>query len=87
MKYRKKPVVIEAIQITDNNLDEICAFCPTVRLLGKSSSGESRAQFVIPTLGGAHIANRGDFIIRSITGEFYPCKPDSFEQTYEKAEE
>jgi hypothetical protein len=41
---------------------------------------------IIPTLEGDHTASLGDFIIKGVAGEFYPCKPDIFERTYEKAE-
>lgn len=77
-KFRKKPVEIEAIQWTGINLNEIKSFIN----VGKyyiSTIGE----LVIPTLEGDHIANKGDFIIKGVKGEFYPCKPDIFELTYD----
>ena len=75
--YRKKPVVIQAIQWDGNNIEDI------------SSLGSDRDismvgnQLCISTLEGDHIANVGDFIIKGIKGELYPCKPDIFEATYE----
>jgi hypothetical protein len=93
MKYRKKPVVIEAIQWTGENKQQICEF--TNMHLQSSSPPQGfehdndilndAVTLVIPTLEGDHIANRYDWIIRGVKGEFYPCKPDIFEATYEKA--
>lgn len=94
-KYRKKPVVIEAVQWIGENHRDMWDF-----LTGKTdeymrSEGDNfyidRAKveggLVIKTLEGEHIANMGDYIIKGIQGEFYPCKPDIFEATYEKVEE
>lgn len=79
MKFRKKPVVIDAIQWTGNNRGEIATFCPNAR------DARSTA-LTIPTLEGDHLANTGDWIIRGIKGEFYPCKPNIFAMTYEPME-
>lgn len=83
-KYRKKPVVIEAIKFTRNNFQEIRDFTD---FQAHSLTIERRingiATCIIPTLEGQHIATEGDFIIKGIIGQFYPCKPDVFEQTYE----
>ena len=85
MKYRKKPVVIEAVRWTGRNLQEIIDFC------GSENIGpiERRIDFdlIIKTLEGDHKALRGDWIIKGVNGEFYPCKPDIFEKTYEEANE
>lgn len=78
MKYRKKPVVIEALQYTGDNADEIIKFTKGLVQVGVGKS------LIIPTLEGDHIASVGDYIIKGVNGEFYPCKPDIFEQTYEK---
>lgn len=80
-KYRKKPVVIEAVQFTGTkeNYAEILKFCPYVGILPKC--------LLIKTLEGTHKANHGDWIIKGVKGEFYPCKPDIFEMTYELVEE
>lgn len=90
MKYRKKPVVIEAIQFTCENIDKLRKF-----------AGESVGELRMPTYPGErpeievftledgsdgrakHVATDGDWIIKGISGEFYPCKPDIFEATYE----
>lgn len=77
-KYRKKPVIVEAVQWTGNNYDEICEFCTGI-LIDPVGDGKLK----IPTLEGDHIASIGDYIIKGVKGEFYPCKHDIFEQTYE----
>lgn len=79
-RYRKKPVVVEAIQFTGHNDDKCLAFCPKA-----FDSPERYASLIIPTLEGDHRCNPGDWIIRGVKGEFYPCKPDIFEATYEEA--
>lgn len=76
-KYRKKPVVIEAVQWTGENYDEIGDF------MGVSATCQIDDDFVIPTLEGEMRASPNDWIIRGVNGEFYPCKPDIFEKTYE----
>ena len=78
--YRKKPVVIEAVQWTGTNLSEIQAFYrPDGILVGD--------KIIIETLEGPLTADKGDWIIKGIKGEFYPCKPDVFALTYEPATE
>lgn len=76
-KYRKKPVVIEAIQWTGENLLEICNF--TGRCGGELLKN---GEMYIDTLEGVHHASVGDFIIKGVNGELYPCKPDIFGKTY-----
>jgi len=74
--------VIEALEWNGENLKDISKFCKEgCYMEGTSSIGE---QLVIVTLEGKHIATVGDFIIKGVNGEFYPCKPDIFEKTYEK---
>jgi hypothetical protein len=83
MKYRKKPVVISALQFTGHNDSEVLAF---VRAGGDARDPEdNRPTIVIETLEGDMTAEVGDWIIRGVAGEFYPCKPDIFEATYEPA--
>jgi hypothetical protein len=79
-KYRKKPVVIEAVHWTGDNLSEIQAFCPQARIVFGFG-------VAIDTLEGTMMASGGDWIIRGVKGEFYPCKPDIFEATYEQVED
>ena len=87
MKYRKKPIVIEAIQLSWNTWNEMCDFVGVGKLVDGKPEGKlggDNIQLVIPTLEGLMTGNEGDFIIKGIQGEFYPCKPDIFEATYEK---
>ena len=78
MKFRKKPVVIDAIKWTGENQTEVFAF------LGEESLFYMADQnLYIKTLEGTHLASIGDWVIKGIKGEFYPCKPDIFEQTYD----
>jgi hypothetical protein len=74
--YRKKPVSIEAVQWTGENGDEVAEF------VGTSASSPQPDKLLIHTLEGAMTASVGDFIIRGVQGEFYPCKPDIFAETY-----
>ena len=80
VKYKKKPVVIEAIRFTGSNYDEIREF------IGKNTLC-SDLSIVIPTLEGDMVAQKGDYIIKGVHGEFYPCKPDIFNETYEVVSE
>ena len=84
-KYRKKPVVIEAVQWHGANVAEIETFTEGKAAGLKESNGEID-RFLIPTLEGDHIASLNDFVIKGIKGEFYPCKPDIFQATYEEVE-
>lgn len=77
-KYRKKPVVIEAVQFTGNNVDEILEFAKD------SFNNPSTSEIVIPTLEGNMMVSIGDYVIKGVNGEFYPCKPDIFDKTYEE---
>jgi len=88
-KYRKKPVVIEAVQLTRRNFDLVVENLGTATI-GESNSGEfaeDSCYIEIVTLEGTMTAEENDWIIRGIKGEFYPCKPDIFEKTYEKVTE
>ena len=80
MKYRKKPVVIEAIEWTGDNLSELIAFGGS-RIIVRDGN-----ILIIPTLEGDLEAQCGDMIIKGIKGELHPCKPDIFNVTYEKVE-
>jgi len=80
-KFRKKPVVIDAEQWhgSKESWDKIMAMGLT-----KWKSGEMGSKtFIIETLEGDHLAKDGDWIIKGVHGEFYPCKPDIFKATYE----
>ena len=78
--YRKKPVMIEAVQWTGENHAEMCEFIDP-----EAFEIIPRVGLVIHTLEGDHYASPGDYIIKGINGEFYPCKPDIFAKTYESA--
>ena len=105
MKYRKKPVVIEAVQLLWNTWNEMCDHAGVGKLSegkpegcwigddnkpipdqNKSDCTKNRLGILIPTLEGLMVGIEGDYIIKGIKGEIYPCKPDIFEATYEKAE-
>lgn len=98
MKYRKKPVVIEAIQFTGGE-DNRRAVLDFTGLSASNAStiywragapdavtGNMASELVIRTLEGDLVASHGDWIIRGVKGELYPCKPDIFDATYEPAE-
>ena len=86
MKYRKKPVVVEAVQFVDTE--------ESITKLSELGLDPVRIDYAdldnpilkIETLEGMMIATEGDYIIKGVQGEFYPCKPDIFAETYEEAE-
>lgn len=91
-QYRKKPVVVEAVQLNTTNMPEVADWIggDTAKIvveseeawkLGKGVPGFS---MTIHTLEGDMTAKSGDYIIKGVNGEFYPCKPDIFAQTYEE---
>ncbi len=86
-KFRKKPIEVEAIQWTGKNFEEIQSFVSweplEFNIHPKAVYGDERTNLIIPTLEGEMKAPRGWWIIKGIEGEFYPCKPDIFEKTYE----
>lgn len=83
-KFRKKPVVIEAVQITDKTFDD--PHPNPEHLKGVIYDPQARCVY-INTLEGTHRGDVGDWIIRGIKGELYPCKPDIFDATYDKVED
>lgn len=91
MKYRKKPIVVEAIQWTGKNLQELKNFVgdsleyDVMDAAWEVGKGPVIVNVRIQTLEGIHHASVGDFIIKGMRGEFYPCKPDIFAKTYEIA--
>ena len=80
MKYRKKPVVIEAIRFKGKKHSNELVMFVGHYLVDKND------EFYIETLEGEMHVAQGDFVIKGIKGEFYPCKPDIFEATYERVE-
>lgn len=91
MKYRKKPVVVEAVQWNGHNINEIREFVgqslveykEEIRTWMKNVVTIRTIAIEIRTLEGTYHASIGDYIIKGVQGEFYPCKPDIFKQTYE----
>lgn len=107
VKYRKKPIIIEAVQWNVPNKDgkvllareckdhpkvrptsylEVSTLCGTAGCSKEPPHWGWEVMGVIDTLEGKHIVSPGDYIIKGVKGEFYPCKPDIFEMTYELAE-
>ena len=84
MKYRKKPVVIDAVKFTEGECDMAFSFITCNCSVGVSKDGDK--EIYIQTLEGTMTASIGDWIIKGVQGEFYPCKPDIFAQTYELVE-
>lgn len=85
-KFRKKPVVIDAVQYDGNFRSLDCFSINEVAHFIVSKDADGKQCIKIPTLEGEMIASVGDYIIRGVQGEFYPCKPDIFELTYEIVE-
>lgn len=88
MKFRKKPVVIEAIQATgtpESNREIIDWTRGSATPASMDSNADGRPQLSIATLEGSHWVTVGDYVIRGVKGEHYPCKPDIFAATYEPA--
>lgn len=77
MQYRKKPVIIEARQLTPETREDIAHW------IGGEAWYAGDEGLYINTLEGTMVASDGDFIIQGVQGEFYPCKPDIFAETYE----
>jgi hypothetical protein len=85
MKFRKKPVVIDAIEFTEGSHGAVLDF---FQANNAPRAPQIFADYlIIPTLEGDMRADLGDWIIRGVKGEFYPCKPDIFAATYDPAEE
>ena len=90
-KFRKRPVIIEAVQWLGDNTDEILLFLESdLSEFAKGSGRHYRIDksrvaggLIIKTLEGEHLASPGDWIIKGVEGEYYPCKPDIFKSTYE----
>ena len=83
MKAIKKPVTVECVKWDGENLEEVKNFCGPSYIGGGKDDDK---KLVISTLEGDMLASVGDFIIKGVKGEFYPCKPDIFEQTYDIVE-
>lgn len=79
MKYRKKPVVVDAIPTATTNVQEILNFCD-----GHAYVNKYDQEMYIETLEGTMRVGRNDWIIKGVRGEYYSVKPDVFEETYSK---
>ena len=79
-KYRKKPVVVEAVRWMGHNTEEVMEFLSA----GRRPFTIKQPKVMIWTLEGIITASLGDYIIKGVHGEFYPCKPDIFHKTYEE---
>lgn len=84
-KFRKKPVVIDAMQFTEKNKEQAFNFITCSKYAAWDGNGNPA--LMIRTLEGDMMATLGDWIIKGVQGEFYPCKPDIFAATYEAVEE
>lgn len=87
MLYRSKQVVIEAQQLSKDNVDELAQWCDG-RVISEIDAQDENIRFVginIQTLEGVMRASEGDWIIKGTVGEFYPCKPGVFQNKYEPA--
>ena len=86
-KFRKKPVVIEVLEYkSDKQFSELKTFVGDAIFVDMKTSSIKDTGIKIKTLEGNHAICKGDFIIKGVQGEFYPCKPDIFKQTYERVE-
>lgn len=79
-KARKKPVIVEVMELTDKTKDQVYNF---VRCTTAPDWEDGEPVLKIQTLEGVMTARLGDYIIKGVNGEFYPCKPDIFHKTYE----
>lgn len=89
MKYKKKPIIVEAIQLLndDYSIEEYLKFIYNVFITNDDIETVKNDKHIrIQTLEGDMKASFGDYIIKGVNGEFYPCKPDIFEKTYESIE-
>jgi len=87
MKYRKKPVVVDAWRYEAKTFIQAKMFIEKIGAdkVARVGAMNGKAGIIIHTLEGDHLAEWGDYIIKGVAGEFYPCKADIFEATYETA--
>lgn len=85
MKYRKKPVVVDAMQLPPEDEDASDELLTFLHNMGDEWHSDRNGHIVIHTPEGFMSAGPGDWIIKGVKGEYYPCKPDIFEQTYDLA--
>lgn len=87
MKCRKKPVIIDAVQFDGTKKSAIRIALILGIPVGVAGYNNNTEEMWIRTLEGLHTASKGDWIIKGVKGEFYPCKPDIFDMTYEQIDE
>ena len=80
--YRKKPLVVEALQWTGFNLNEVMGFCPVIQVETEQLVDRFPELFIRTPEGEMHVS-LNDFIIKGVRGEYYACKPDVFWETYD----
>ena len=90
--YRKKPVEVKAIQYDGKNVEDCIKFIENGQVICWKKKevfpySKPEIRIMIETLEGVMQARPGDYIIRGVNGEYYPCKPDIFEKTYEMVKE
>ena len=86
-RYRKKPVVVEAMQWEPENLLQARLVVGWLKAVGADFHHPDGYRLAIRTLEGEMLVSPGDMVIKGVQGEFYPCKPDIFAATYELAED
>lgn len=84
--YTKKPVTVQAEKLEYENAQTIAEWCGGVKVTEIGMDDERLVGINIPTLEGTMRASEGDYVIKGVKGEFYPCKPDIFEATYEQVQ-
>ena len=84
-KFVKKPIIVEAIQWTGKNEDEVMKFVSQHCFI--TDNYPNQKTLIINTLEGDHVASVDDWIVKGVKGEFYPVKPDVMEQTYDVVSE
>jgi len=90
-KYRKKRVVIEALQLKWENWEDMCSFVGVGELVNNKPQGKmlkgNKLSMDIPTIEGVMTAHEGDYIICGTKGEFYPCREDIFKEIYDEVDD
>lgn len=86
MKFKKKPVVVEAMLFRGSSTSkaDIQRWMETGKYRVSTKHTQDTVDMVIPTLEGEMVVSPGDWVIKGVAGEFYPCKPDIFNRTYER---
>lgn len=86
-KFRKLPVIVDAVQLTNQNKEMVYHELREIQMNIQPVFRDAKPALLIPTLEGEMVASLGDWIIKGVNGELYPCKPDIFEKTYEPVDD